>query len=538
LTPVNRTGVELREFQSPQKWSVAARPSGLAASLTRPVELPRDELFAAAISQDASRAVVMYSSETPSTFEHTLSKIRIHFDPIDLSTGTKHPPIELPLASGLLDVAPDGSRMVTRSLSRPDRIDIWELPEGKPVASLRPYPQGTYRGGQAVAWAAFLDGDHLLTMGGARISLWKLPEARAVYELAANETTVPVLDASRQLLARIAADGSGVLFVNARDGSAAGFVPREAAAGQITSLAFDAAGAAAVLATQSSYSGELSIIDLAGGQITRTFPVPARPEHVQWCGSGRLLLNGAYMIDVATGALVWVYDTGTLGRHLVDSPDGRHWYLSPKAPTDHETFVLTAAELPEPAALGPLAAAKPPTLVLQSGGRIALDLQMPAPPARGNFTEEVRAALTQKFQESGVAVDDGAPLQLVVRGQTEQTGEVLTTSLFSFGPRRPGDFEIDEQRVTWTVSISLNGQTLWQTELSNTNAVSVTIDSDQNAAAQQASVEQQTIQKMWENAGNRLVNFDPPRRLFAPESVKGLGRSSLSAHGAVAVKSP
>jgi hypothetical protein len=70
--------------------------------------------------------------------------------------------------------------------------------------------------------------------------------------------------------------------------------------------------------------------------------------------------------------------------------------------------------------------------------------------------------------------------------------------------------------------------------LSNTNAVSVTIDSDQNAAAQQASVEQQTIQKMWENAGTRLVNFDPPRRLFAPESVTGLGRSSLSAQGAAA----
>jgi hypothetical protein len=39
---------------------------------------------------------------------------------------------------------------------------------------------------------------------------------------------------------------------------------------------------------------------------------------------------------------------------------------------------------------------------------------------------------------------------------------------------------------------------------------------------------------MWENAGTRLVNFDPPRRLFAPESVTGLGRSSLSAQGAAA----
>lgn len=535
LTPVDRVGVELVDLAPPANWSVAARSAKQPARSIRPVELPRDELFAAAISQDASRAVVMYSSERPSTNENTLSKIRIHFDPIDLATGEQHPAIELPLASGLLDVAPDGSRMVTRSLSQPDRIDIWELPQGTPVASLQPYPQASYHGGQAVAWAAFVDADHLLTMGGARISLWDLPEAKAVYEFAANDTTVPVLDASRELMARAAADGGGVWFVNTRDGTAAGFVPRDPSEGQITSLAFNAEGTSVVLGTRYSHTGELAVVDLSSGQVTRTFPVPDRPEHVQWCGNDRLLLNGAYLIDVATGALVWVYESGAWSRHLVDSPDGRHWYLAQKSPTDNATLVLTAAELPELAALGAMAGATPPSLVLQSGGRIALDLQLPSPPGRGNLAEEVRTAFTGKYEDFGITVDNGAPLKLSVRGQSEKTGDVLTTSLFRFGPRRPGDVEIDEQQVTWTVSLALNGQTLWQTRMSNTNAVSVTIDSDYNASAQQSSVEQQTIQKMWENAANRLVNFDPPRQLFAPESVTGLGRSSLSAEGVVAV---
>jgi hypothetical protein len=534
LTAVDRSTTTLAELTPPVVWSARLPVYTPASSAGRAVELPRNELFAAAIAQDASRALVMYSSERPSTWEHVLSKIRIHFIPVDLATGTKHPSIELPLASGLLDIAPHGERFVSRSLSQPDRVDVWALPGGEPVASFRPYPQGTFRGGQAVEWAGFIAADHVLTLGGGRISLWKLPECRAVYELATTGRSTVVLSASRTLAALISDDGGRVLFVNTRDGAPAGGLALDAAFGKVSSITFHPRDTHAVLATQSAFSGELALVDLATGAITRQFPVPARPTHVQWCGDERLLLNGAYLMDIASGALAWVYDVGGHGRHLVDSPDGRHWYLAPKV-NDHETLVLAATDLPDPAALGKLGQAAPPQMALEPGSRIALDLQMPAPPGRGQFADEVRAALTQSFQSADIQVDDAAPLKLSIRGTSEKTGELLTTSLFGFGiGRRSGDIEIDEQRVTWTIAISQGPQTLWQTELSATNAVSVTIDGDASAAAQQQSVEQQTIQKMWENAASRLLDFEPPRHLFSPEAARGLGRSSLTPQGAVA----
>ena len=134
----------------------------------------------------------------------------------------------------------------------------------------------------------------------------------------------------------------------------------------------------------------------------------------------------------------------------------------------------------------------------------------------------------------GINLEIPAGQTVAVIGPSGSGKSTLLRVLMTLDRPTSGDIEIDEQRVTWTIAISQGAQPLWQTELSATNAVSVTIDSDAGAAAQQQSVEQQTIQKMWENAASRLLAFEPPRHLFSPEAARGLGRSSLTPQGAVA----
>ncbi len=319
-----RTGVEVKTLTPPPGWkanpAVAAPPEIGAA----PVEVPGGEVFHVTLTGGAQpRAVVMYSSERLQFWNgacRNTDSAKTWIEQFNLSGGPAGPKLEFPLPAGLLCTAPSGGRIVTRGLAQFDRLDAWDLAGGTHVVGFRPYPQGSYRGGQPVIWGAMLTDELLLTADAGRLSLWKLPECKALYEVLAPSEVTPSISLARDRVAVVNEERTGLMLLDARTGEPLGGVRLSGAVGKISATAFDSTGALLAVATEHPSGGEVAILDLPSGKPVTMFPVPAVPNVVQWCGSDHLLLDGAYLVHAGTGLLAWVYDLKSGGLHVLDSP--------------------------------------------------------------------------------------------------------------------------------------------------------------------------------------------------------------------------
>jgi hypothetical protein len=536
-----RTGIEVQTLAPPPGWKAnpaVGAPPEIAAG---PVEVPGGEIFHVTLTGGAQpRAVVMYSSERLQFWNgacRNADSAKTWIEQFNLSGagGSAGPKLEFPLPAGLLCTAPSGGRIVTRGLAQFDRLDAWDLAAGTHVVGFRPYPQGSYRGGQPVIWGAMLTDELLLTAGAGRLSLWKLPECKALYEVLAPSEVTPGISLARDRVAVVNEERTGLMLLDARTGEALGGVRLSGAVGKISATAFDSTGALLAVATEHPSGGEIAILDLSSGKPVTMFPVPAVPNVVQWCGSDHLLLDGAYLVHAGTGLLAWVYDLKSGGLHVLDSPDGRHWFLAPHAKTQGR-LVLTAMTLPDPPVAAKIRTAASPTLLLHPGATLALDLQLPEPPGRSGFAQEVRTALGGQYAAGNIQIADPtatSPLRLAIRGQSGKTGEDLSNDPIGIGRGAFGGqrIDIEEQRVTWTIELKQGDTVLWRTERSANNTGSFTLEQGASREQAQQSAQQQTTKLMWDRAANLLLDFEPPKYAFALESVQGLGRSELTADG-------
>jgi len=505
---------------------------------------------------DAARAVVMFGNSLSAagvanepTFRNTPTTIQNLADPAaavriesyDLITTRKVGTLKLPFNVQLMAINPSGTQALVRPNSADDRLDVWEIDGGEHLVGWRPFADEA-ADHQWIASATFVDDRHVITINPAnKLVLWEVPTCRAVYEI--TRVSNPALSAGGRYLT--VHDGEAFRFFEAANGAPAGRLPTE---GTPEAIAFDYDGRRLAAVCRQSDGSKMVVWNLEDASVDTEFMLPNAAASgatfldfnrwMHWCGDDYLLYGNATLIDVESGLVAWRYSL-PIGIHVVDSPDGRHWYLSAEAQRG-ATIYLQAADLPEPAAAAPLAER---TLkhdgVLQPGARLRLEIQVESAPDSSELGGSLRRALTEQFNDNGVTIADAAPLMLSVELTFEETGKMLEFAIVEPDPTFPNvererDVAIPETRIDCRVALSYNGNEIWEQSKSYNNDLIATTAGE--PIPEGTTVEEFLAAKQWQFAADYLRTYSPPRYLFPPDAVEGLGVSRLDVSGVVTVE--
>ncbi len=148
----------------------------------------------------------------------------------DLAGGKALGKVDLPNVVDPIGVSPDGSTLLLRETHTKDRLDVVSAADGKPIAGWRPYEKES-PDAKGVAWAAFLDGNRVLSVsGGGTLTLWTLPKCKASYIAEDAFVGTPALSPDRTLVAGF--DGRNLRVLDAETGALKGEAPAPSGLGQ------------------------------------------------------------------------------------------------------------------------------------------------------------------------------------------------------------------------------------------------------------------------------------------------------------------
>jgi hypothetical protein len=277
---------------------------------------------------------------------------------------------------------------------------------------------------------AFVDDEHVLTLNNQKkLVLWKLPECRAIYEIA--EAAQPGLSPNQQYLA--VSTGRGYLLLDSRTGNQVGSFNIE---GTMHAAAFHPDGTRFAASCTGPKGPSIVVWSMQDGNVLSEFPIQnIADKGMHFCDANHLLLNNETLVDVQNELIVWKYRLAG-GAHSPQSPDGRHWYIAPKGASGAE---LIAAKLPEPKVAEFLATKTlKPDFVLAPGGNLTVQINLPdTGPGQTNIRQRALENIIAKYQNHGTMVGGGAELVVTMDMKESNTGEMqeleLTKSTSPFG---------------------------------------------------------------------------------------------------------
>lgn len=520
----DRSGIEYVELPESASWNVTADAGPTQTHQQVSVQnFSSQHVYHTDVSADQSRFVAGMTSEAVRLWSGKISnadKMKTWIEFADLGSTTTPQKFDLKFASGLLAVSPSGQKVLTKDFDGLNRFDIWDLNSRQHVAGYIPYAQGRTDGGAPIVWGTFLDEDRVLTLSANQLTCWDTSNGAAIYEVEiSNVAAWPEFSPGRQQLA-ILHEGK-LTVLSTSNGEVIGHNPNLGLNGQLKAISYRQDGQELAVLSAPVGGGELGLVSITTGEVTKAFPIPATGKVLEWCGNDYVLIDGGYCVSLEKNAIAWIYN---LDGVRVKSGSGTSKLFLAKT-AYNKPHTLMSAQLPTQETLSALAAQDPPNdVVLAAGGAIAMDIQVMSPPNRGNFSEEVRTALAHQLSMNEISVAPAAPLTLVVRGSHGKTGDGISIGSFgSFSNRS----EIDEERVTWTLSIQQENQTLWQRSVSANNTGSIDLEDGVSGQAAASQAEQQLRDNMWKKAASALLNFKLPKYVFGPEAGSGLGKTRL-----------
>ncbi|MEW4486897.1 WD40 repeat domain-containing protein [Thalassoglobus sp. JC818] len=524
-TVTDRSQVRYVHVERQPLWNLHPDPAqNLSASTGQINGFTGQNVYHVALTPSENMAVAGYTNQAIRVWNgktSDLDKLKSWVEYSDISSGSRPERFDFSFPSGFHGISPSGKFVVTRDLEGFNRFDLWDLESKSHVAGFFPYDQGRSDGGAPILWCEFLDDNHLYTMAEKQLTLWSIPDGKAVYEVFLDSVqNWPVFSPGRKQLALL--EGGGLTVISTESGDVLARGDQLGLSGKLSAVAFSADGASLALLSSPPGGGEMAVIDTATGQPMTSFPLPMSGKTLQWYGEDFVLVDGGYLVSIDKKSVAWIYNLE--GLRIASQGGERNWFLSQIKSND--PYQLLSTTLPTSQLVNALATADPPIdLLLQPGGSIALDIQVPTPPNRGGFSQEVSEAMTRQFASHNVRIDPSAPLRLVIRGEHGKTGDGI--SLGHYGSLFSRDSDLDEERVTWTLSIRQGEQTLWQRSSSSNNTGSVDIEDGVtgDAAIQQAAT--QLRERMWSNAAASLLKFQLPKYVFGQNAGRGLGSSKL-----------
>jgi hypothetical protein len=471
----------------------------------------------AAVLLGGTRGVVSYQSGGASD-SRTL-KLEL----LDLANGknlgfVKADPMSMPLA-----LSPSGERLVGRQHGFHNgtkvRVDVFALGKGastsepKHVVSFVPYVSADFFW-KDVEWAGFADDEHVMTINalGGDLVCWHAATATATWRMKVRTGTAPARSPGGKQLA-VATD-AGVAVIDPLAGKVLALA---AGARPVKGLAFTPDGRRVV----GTSGNTLSAWDLATGQALPDVGLPAggaAGEPVALDGRF-VLVGGTDLVDMDKKMVVWRYarPQGALGD--VQQLGGRTWAVL----LDNGRNVLAGAALPHAAAVKAADALDAAgAMLVKPGDAVALTVTIEG---TADQQQKIKAAITEQLKQSGIRVDDAAPVKLIAR--TER-GETREQTYERRGAGFGGPFNREAEKVAVTEKITRiffesGGKVAWESRTSSGVPMFVTSQEGQtiNAAVQAASQFNLAF----------LESVRVPAYVPLPTDAPGLGQSTWTMKG-------
>ncbi len=449
----------------------------------------------------------------------------------DLLTSEQLKAIPINYPAQLLGFSLDGTRAALKASESPERIDVWDVETGSHVAGWRPYEKiaGDNQSGRSgrynklhVAGAVFVDANHLLTLNNGAygrektLVLWELPACRAVYQLDGPET--PKLSPDGSTL--VVSHGESLRFINALTGEIAGSLSTK---GRVDAVGFHHKGNR-IAATMTFPGGNwLTAWNVQDGSVAFEFPLPRSGSSLQWCGDDYVLLNDSALIDVEREMVVWTYQL-PWGRHVSQNPDGRHWYLV-QVSGGKPSVRLNAVTLPGPQLADRLATENPkPSMVLEPGDSISINLQLIGSIGGRNFTRDVATNLQSRFAKHRIRMTNSSGPTFRMNMSEKNTGETAEFRAMGFR-NESGMKSIQVKQIEVKLALESGGTTHWEQNMVFQNA-----SFGMQRIPEGESIESYLDKQMRQQAADYVSNLEPPIYVFAEGASIGLGQSQLPAN--------
>uniref|UniRef100_A0A7C2JY06 WD40 repeat domain-containing protein n=1 Tax=Schlesneria paludicola TaxID=360056 RepID=A0A7C2JY06_9PLAN len=424
--------------------------------------------------------------------------------------------IDLPFSGDLVGCSPDGRRLLVQPHDAQGRLDVFDVADGRPVVGFRPYQSQPEERDWELSAAAMLDADHVATLNDDDLFVvWELPACRSVYAVD-QALTFSVSPGGGQIA--VATD-TGVDLRDALTGTALGFVPFK---GSIRGLVFHPQGDRLAVLLSDQGGAYIYTVDLKDGQIGNEIPSPVTGTLV-W-GSDRYLLvevaRGDWrLLDLEAKTVAWTYLLKD-GVVAANHPDARFWYAVPKSPRV-PALNLVAVTLPDESVAKRLSAQElAPELLLQPGDKVTVRARVTPLTNRPQLENEVLALIHKAVERSGVTAANGQPVELNVTA-TAKAGRSVSV-------RKLGTEEttsVQEISLEILLAYKRGQETLWQDRFAATNTTGFII----KRIAEGESVQAAFDKDLWDRMNRYGESLQLPVYLFAPKSVEGLGKTTLSA---------
>ncbi|MBX3442937.1 MAG: hypothetical protein KF774_11065 [Planctomyces sp.] len=498
-------------------------------------------------AQDPPTAVVSYSS-APLRGAGAQSA-RTWIESFNLQSGESLGVVEFPVPMVASGTSPDAVTVAAIAADPRGRVDVWEVRERRHIAGFRPAGGA---GEDLVPWFAEpIDAGHVAVAVGGELSLWAVPECRAVYTASIGDVR-PAFSPAKDHVAIAAPEAPLLIVLDSLTGEPRGSVQFSGQSGErLSAAAFHHRGRWLAGLTSSSSGGELVVVDVAQGRDVVRARLPVSGRTLQWCGDDHILIDGRALVRLSSRAVVWNYELA-VGLHLRDAIEGRHWYVASASPSDRN-YTLLGVELPEGSAVKPIEdAGLRQQLLFKPGDAIELNIDADTR-TPGSPGSAVVDRMTKRYETAGSQVRTGSstwlfasPLQPnVVKTTAAASPPAGGPSILRPGPPPPGaiaalrperlqregepDSNIGKPLTNvWEISLLNKGDVVWETFLV-ADARRVRFETDRKKAVEALSSDPAAVRLAL--AG--VLALDPPMYGFAPGSVEGAGLSNLTPQGAV-----
>jgi WD40 repeat protein len=325
----------------------------------------------------------------------------------DLATGKALGRVDFPSVSDPIALSPDNSSFILRDSKLKDRLDLVAA-DGKQITGWRPYEKDS-PGDKAVAWAAFLDPNRVLTVSDrGTLILWSLPKCKAVYVVENAFNGSSALSPDRSIVAGF--DGRGLRVIDAETGAWKGEGASPTGLGpqaELKSLAFRPDGQALVALFKPS---TVAVWNLKTGKVTvhNSLVMPSQGNSIFLADEDHVLLDHSSIINLNTKQVVWRFLLGSfIHPSAAIGPDGRTWAIL------RGTIGQLTARLGSFAPIDPqcekaeaILADRNAPCVLRPGSSVSLQLDVNGPPQDPQgFRQAVTDAIAAKLKYQGMSLN-------------------------------------------------------------------------------------------------------------------------------------
>jgi WD40 repeat protein len=549
LTSANRSGIREVSGGAVIRWDVRleAPPTYKDKLISTPLKVPGGFVQQVLMSStDPPLAVVSYSSGPLSGRASQGAKTWV--ETFDLQSGLSRNTVNFTLPVVAVGVTADGTRVATVTTGDLGRIDVWSLQDDRHVAGFRP---ASGAADDLVPWFVdFINAENLIVAIGDELTMWKLPECKAVYSMRIGELR-PAMSPGRDHFAVSVPGDPRLLVVESLTGETRGSVSTSGMGGERpTAAAFHHRGRWLACLTSDPSGGELVVVETAGGDSTVRTRLPVSGKVLQWCGDDHLLIDGTRLVSLTSEAVVWNYDI-SMGIHCRESIEGRHWYLTAISPND-KSYVLFGAGLPEDTSLRKISSTTlAKDVVFKPGDPIRLEVVADGAGPK-TAAGQILDSLTKRYAKAGSAATADAEAVLRVQPYLPPAQRIIrrpATSALGHGGAAAGHGPLSDidllNRATataqpkeavppptiplsnvWELSLAVGNEIVWQTWLT-ADPAEVTLLSREPDAAARRDDDPQAIRM----AVAGLLSLEPPKYAFSTGASDGAGRSLLSTNG-------